>query len=33
VVIKNRISGGGGDVGKELKAGLEVAIAKYSQQD
>ncbi|MCF6195269.1 MAG: hypothetical protein L3J50_01100 [Emcibacter sp.] len=33
VVIKNRISGDGGDVGKELKAGLEAAIAKYSQQD
>lgn len=31
VVIKERISGDGGDVGNQLKVGLEAAIKKYSQ--
>ncbi|PCI43594.1 MAG: hypothetical protein COB49_12055 [Alphaproteobacteria bacterium] len=31
VVIKDRVSGDGGDIGKQLKAGLEAAIKKYSQ--
>lgn len=32
VVIKNRINGDGGDVGKELQKGLEAAIKKYSKR-
>ncbi len=30
VVIKSRISGDGGDIGKQLKDGLEAAIKKYT---
>jgi len=32
VVIKNRINGDGGEVGKELQNGLEAAIKKYSKK-
>lgn len=32
VVIKNRIKGDGGEVGKELQKGLEAAIKKYSKR-
>lgn len=31
VVIKDRVSGDGGDVGKQLQEGLEAAIAKYNK--
>ncbi|PHZ83323.1 hypothetical protein [Paremcibacter congregatus] len=33
VVIKQRISGDGGEVGSEIKAGLEAAIKKYMAQN
>ena len=33
VVIKQRISGDGGEVGAEIKAGLEAAIKKYMAQN
>jgi len=31
VVIKQRINGDGGDIGKQLKTGLDIAIKKYSK--